>query len=84
MQTIYNIQVTNRQSFIRFLELLHQDFLENESEWENHTLSNFLEALAAYAMDIQGFYDNTNQNINADTASWKVFADIIRGAKIYE
>lgn len=84
METPYDIEVTNKQSFIKFLELLHQDFLHNPTEWENSTLDNFLQAMASYTEDVQGFYDNTDQNINADTPSWKVFADILKGAKIYE
>lgn len=84
METPYEIQVTDRQSFIKFLELLQQDYLKNSTEWENSTFDNFFKALASYTEDIQDYYTNTNQNINADTPSWKVFADILKGAKIYE
>ena len=54
-----NIKVTDRQTFIKFIDLLRKDFLENPESWENKTLSDFLEALSAYANDIQGYYDNT-------------------------
>ncbi|MEX6689347.1 hypothetical protein QTN47_17695 [Danxiaibacter flavus] len=84
MDTPYDIEVIDRQSFIKFLELLYQDFLNNQNEWENPNLERFLEAMIAYTQDIQGYYDNTNQTINADTPSWKVFADILKGTKIYE
>jgi hypothetical protein len=79
-----NYTVTDRKSFIDFLEHFHQELLTNNDSWENKTLSDFLEALTRYAADIQGYYDNTNQNINADTATWKIFADMLQGAKIYE
>ena len=82
--TIDNFQVTDRQTFIKFLDLLRQDFLENRDSWENDKLESFLEALSAYTTDIQGYYDNTNQNMNANTPSWHTFADIFKGAKIYE
>ncbi|MBS1597226.1 MAG: hypothetical protein JST75_03310 [Bacteroidetes bacterium] len=84
MDSLYEIQVVDRVSFARFLELLHEDFLNNESEWENPTIERFLEAMTRYTEDIQGYYNNTNQNVDANIASWKVFADILRGAKIYE
>jgi hypothetical protein len=84
MATPNDIEVTDRQSFINFLELLYLDYLENPTEWENSTLGNFLQAMAAYTEDIRGYYSNTNQNVNADEPSWRVFADILRGAKIYE
>lgn len=82
--TFNDFKVTDRQTFIKFLDLLKKDFLENPESWENKTLPDFIEALSAYAEDIQGYYDNTNQNINADKADWKTFADIFKGAKIYE
>jgi hypothetical protein len=76
--------VTDRQSFITFLEAFHQDYINNVQDWENKTPDSFLEALTRYAADIQGYYNNTNKNINADKASWQVFADILQGTKIYE
>jgi hypothetical protein len=84
METPYDIEVPDRQSYINFLELGHQDYLKNPTECENSTLYNFLQAMASYMEDIQGYYDNTNQNINADIPLWKAFADILMGAKIYE
>ena len=79
-----NFKVTDRKSFIEFLELLKQDFADNPQNWENKNLSGFLEALCSYTTDIQGYYDNTKQNINADSPSWTTFADIFKGARVYE
>jgi len=77
-------KVTDRQTFIQFLDLLRQDFLENSESWESKTIPDFLEALGAYTEDIQGYYDNMKLDVNADTANWSTFADIFKGAKIYE
>ena len=82
--TLNNFKVTDRQTFIKFLDLLRKDFLDNPENWENLSLSDFLEAMSSYTEDIQGYYDNTNQNINSDNANWSTFADIFKGAKIYE
>lgn len=76
--------ITDRQGFADFIDKLHKDFQTNPSNWSNKDLSSFLEAMSRYAQDIDGYYKNTNQNVNADTPSWKVFADILTGAKIYE
>lgn len=84
MNNINNFKVIDRQTFAEFLDLLHQDYLNNPSSWENNTLPTFLEALSAYTKDIQGYYDNRNQEINANKANWQTFADIFKGAKIYE
>lgn len=40
--------------------------------------------MGRYVESIQGYYDNTGQNVNADEASWKVFYDIFHGAKLQE
>jgi hypothetical protein len=82
--TLNNFKVTDRQSFIKFLDLLRKDFLDNPDEWENKNLDDFLEAMTRYTEDIQGYYDNTKQNVNADQPDWQTFADISRGASIYE
>lgn len=81
---LYELKVTDRQSFIKFLDLLHKDLLQNPETWENKTLPDFLEALASYAEDIQEYYDNTDANVDAEKAAWSTFADIFKGAKVYE
>ena len=78
------IEVTDRESFVTFLNLLRKDLSENQQEWENKSLEDFLEALSAYTEDIQGYYDNMKMNIDANQPNWKTFADIFMGARIYE
>jgi deoxyadenosine/deoxycytidine kinase len=78
-----NNTVIDRLSFIQFVESLKNE-LDSDNQWENITLSDFLEAMSRYASDIQGYYNNTRQDINADLPSWNLFADILRGATIYE
>ena len=82
--TAENFNVTDRKTFIEFLDLLRKDFISNPENWENKTLPEFLEALSSYAEDIQGYYDNMKLNKNADIPDWSIFADIFKGAKIYE
>jgi hypothetical protein len=87
MNQIDKLKVTDRQSFVKFLELLSEDLRGNKSEWQNKTLEDFIEAMSRYAEDIQGFYDNTRKSgevTNADVASWQTFSDIFKGARIYE
>ena len=81
---VSNFKVTDRKSFIKFIDLLRQDLLDDPESWENDTLDSFLEAFSAYANDIQGYYNNMHENVNADHASWQVIADIFKGAKVYE
>lgn len=80
----WNIEVIDRQSFQEFARLLHKDFKTNPEKWENNKLESFLEATEAYASDLDGYYLNNHPDINAEIPTWRVFADILRGAVIYE
>ena len=82
--TVSNFKVTDRRTFIEFIDLLRKDLLDNPETWENKKLDDFLEAVRFYAEDIQGYYDNSKQNVNADEANWQTFANIFKGASIYE
>lgn len=82
--TLNDFKVTDRQTFIKFLELLRKDFLDNSESWENKTLPDFLEALSAYTEDIQGYYDNLHLSVNTEKPDWSTFAEIFKGAIIYE
>ena len=81
---VWTLEVTDRQTFIQFVEKLRADLLTNPDGWENNQLDRFLEALGSYAKDIQGVYDNTGQDVKADEPSWQNFANLLKGAAIYE
>ena len=82
--TLNDFKVTDRRTSIKFLDLLRKDFSGNPENWENKTLPDFLEALSAYTEDVQGYYDNMKLNVNTDKADWSTFANIFKGAKVYE
>ena len=73
-----------RENFIDFIENLRADFLADPEKWTNKTVGDYLEAIGRYAEDIQGYYNNTGQSVNADNPDWKTFSDILKGATIYE
>lgn len=79
-----NSEVVDRESFIRFVDSLIAELNNNPASWENNTLKDFIEALSSYTEDIDGYYQNTNQIVNADVPSWRLFADILRGATMYQ
>lgn len=76
--------MTDSESFIKYLDSLIQDFKDNPEKWANRNLVDFLEAMSSYTADIQGLYDNTNQKVDANKPSWQLFADILKGATMYE
>ena len=77
-------EVTDRQTFVILLDLMLQELQQEPGNWANATLPDFLAALSAYANDIQGYYDNTQAHKSADEAAWSTFADILKGARVYE
>lgn len=76
--------VRTYEEFQKFLVLLAEDYKANGKEWENADVGSFLEALAAYSKDIGGHYKNTNQQVDASVPSWRVFAEMLCGARVYE
>jgi len=76
--------VSSALDFQTFLEDLAKDAKGNLNTWENRDLPSFLEALAAYAHDISGYYLNQGINVRPDVASFRLFADLLMGARIYE
>ncbi|WP_024773023.1 DUF7660 family protein [Aquimarina macrocephali] len=78
------INIQSKREFISFLKGLLEEHQKHPENWKNNTIEEFLEAMIRYSKDVQHYYNNTDQDINSDEAQWKVFADIIKGASIYE
>ena len=74
----------NRKEFINFVKNLRVDFIKNNAQWENKTIEDYLESMSAYVEDIDGYYKNTNQEVNLEKVDWEIFADILKGSSIYE
>ena len=77
-------QKMTRVQFIEFLKTFREDLNNSQSNWENKSLDDFLEAMERYTEDVQGYYDNMKMNVDADKATWENFKTIMQGASIYE
>ncbi len=77
-------KIESKESFEVFLDFFEKDYHENKNEWENVSLSDFLEAIKAYSKDLEGYYENMNLTFDKDKPTWKDFAQILMGAKVYE
>lgn len=75
--------IKSKTDFIDFVESLAKDLRNNPEEWENKTLPEFLGAIASWTEDMEGYYINNNLPI-PDNVNWKVMADILAAAKMYE
>lgn len=77
-------KIESKKDFVDFLKLLHSDFKINREDWENDTLTDFLEAISAYSEDMEGFYKNNDLPFDKDNPTWGNIAQIFLGAKVYE
>jgi len=75
--------VNDKKSFANFVLKLCADLRENPRLWENQDLGKFLEALGAWIEDMDGYYENMGVEMPRN-ANWKIFADALMAARVYE
>ena len=75
--------VNDRDDVIALIYGLVDDLEANPKDWENATLKNYLEAMARWIGDMDGFYKN-NQIELPKHIPWRIFTDILMAAKVYE
>lgn len=77
-------ELKSRHDLVALIYSLHEEIEANPERWDNRTLSSYLRALAAFLNDAQGYYDNAKLNVSADVPSWRLFADCLSAASIYD
>ncbi|OOQ59275.1 DUF7660 family protein [Mucilaginibacter pedocola] len=75
--------IKTREDFVEFTQLLLKNLGEHPEDWENVTLKDYLGAIAAWTEDMDGYYRNMQLPMPANV-DWKVFANILMAASIYE
>lgn len=75
--------VKSKEDFIHFIEILVSDLKNNPDYWTNHSLESYLEGVASWSEDMEGYYENNNLPIPTDI-NWNVFANILMAATMYE
>src|SRR5947207_12340293 len=76
-------QVRNCEDFVSFVRALLADLKKNPDAWENRNLDSFLDALAAWVEDMDGYYLNAGGPV-PEQPTWKTLADMLLAARIYE
>lgn len=77
------IDINTRTDFVEFVRALSKDYKQNKAEWENDDIGSFLEALAAWVEDIEGYYSNQGLTVPS-CIDWKLVANMLMSGKIYE
>ncbi len=75
--------IRSRDDLVAFVRELLRDLSTNPRGWENNTLETYLEALAAWTNDLEGFYRNRGEPV-PETPSWKLFGEVLLAASLYE
>jgi hypothetical protein len=75
--------VRTREDLARFVVALRQDLLANQAAWENPTLERFLGALAAWCIDMPGYFHNQGVEV-PEQPDWNLVPRMLTAASIYE
>ncbi|MFF9001622.1 hypothetical protein ACF1GW_06820 [Streptomyces achromogenes] len=75
--------VGSREDLAAFVRSLRRSHAEEGSSWENADLPSFLEALAAWIDDADGWYGNTGRDLPPG-GGWTFFARALQAATMYE
>lgn len=70
--------VTDRYSFLEFLELLRMDYMDASETWENQSIDLFIEAVKSWVEDYNG------NDVNLDNPDWLSVAAMFYMGKLYE
>jgi hypothetical protein len=76
-------EINCKDDFVNFVELLVSNLKNNPDEWTNKTLQEYLESISSWTEDMEGYYQNNGIHI-PENVNWKVFANILIAAKMYE
>ncbi|MEL6893510.1 MAG: hypothetical protein AAFP84_18100 [Actinomycetota bacterium] len=81
----YDTPIETRADFANFLSQMADDFANNPEAWEPTDIADLLDRMASYAAQpLVTFTANMRAGQSAEQASWRRFADIIAGARVYE
>ncbi|HEY5751397.1 MAG TPA: hypothetical protein VIU12_35305 [Chryseolinea sp.] len=76
-------EIRSKEDFIKFVGDLILDLKTNPNTWENKNLDDYLEALQRWTGDMEGYYINNNLPV-PENVNWRIFADILMAARMYE
>jgi hypothetical protein len=76
-------KIQTRDDLALFIQHLIQDFRTCPEQWENTTLEAYLEAIAAWINDMDGYYRNRGETAPQDP-TWRHVGEVLLAARIYE
>jgi hypothetical protein len=75
--------IGSKADLVKFIEALAGDLQAHPEGWENASLERYLNALASWLEDSDGYY--RNRGLQPPTSpTWKTVAEMLIAAKMYE
>ncbi|WP_433367956.1 DUF7660 family protein [Streptosporangium sp. CA-115845] len=76
-------QVESRMDLASFILQLGKDLKSRPEDWENVTLTSYLDALAAWTADMEGYFTSKGEAV-PELPTWQLFAMMLKAAARYE
>ena len=73
--------IKTKEDLSEFIKVLMNEY--NKDDWENNNIPDFLEAMSAWIIDMDGYYKNNGKDI-PNKPDWKTFAEILKASTMYE
>lgn len=77
-------RISNKDEFVAFVRAFADNLGTHPEEWQNETLAEFVRGLAGFVENMEGYYANIGANVNCEVPSWRVLADVLLAARVYE
>ncbi|MGH2587129.1 MAG: DUF7660 family protein [Dehalococcoidia bacterium] len=75
--------IEDRTDFAAFLRDLLANLRQEPGRWENCDLTSYLSAMAAWAEDMDGYYENRGDPVPKQP-SWRTLGELLLAARVYE
>ena len=75
--------IGSREDLAALVDQMRKDFEKDPSGWENADIASFLEAMAAWLRDMDGYYLNRGECV-PNTPTWRTIGEILLAARSYE
>lgn len=75
--------IETRDDFVVFMQNLLRDWRQHPEQWENVTLEAYLEAIAAWVQDMDGYYCNRGEPLPKHL-TWRNVGEILLAGRVYE
>ncbi len=75
--------IVTEQDFVEFVQKFAAEVRENPAKYENRNLPDFLEAMASWTADRDGYYHNIDQPV-PQIENWRAIADLLVASSLYE